>query len=236
MSPLLTQAAALPFWERLAVAAVGPLVLVLLGGLVVWGITHRVETAREDRLRSQDEARERAEKQRDEARADAEKNRELRARDDALRHELVSLMTESASSLYLMLQHFWRARTSLEQDPGDPALRKALSDLRAALDAQYLKSRACGEAIENRLWGYFVSERPTEEWHKVQDLLTVRYFQLIDRATDVLYAKNSGREHTGLTVEELRNRRTLLAAYHAALKDSVRAVFTETLRSRSSDR
>ncbi|NKZ12034.1 hypothetical protein HGA11_13700 [Mycolicibacterium septicum DSM 44393] len=211
-----------PLWERLLVPAIGPLVTVLVGGLFVWCITSKVQQNRDKK------ARERAEE-----RADAEAAREALARDDALRHELVTQMTESASSFYLLMQHYWRVREAAKQAPNDADFEKVLLEVREKMDAQYLASRATGDAIENRLWGYFDSEVPRDEWHRVQDLLTVRYFQLIDKATDGLYAANQGAGHTRLSAEGLRNPRTVLAEYHAAIKVAVRLVFREELRARS---
>jgi hypothetical protein len=211
-----------PLWERVLVAATGPLVTVLVGGLIVWGITSKVQEKRDTK------ATERAEK-----RADAETARETLARDDALRHELVTQMTESASSFYLLMQHYGRVREAAKQTFNDADPQKALQGVREKLDAQYLASRATGDATENRLLGYFESEKPRNEWHRVQDLLTVRYFQLIDKATDALYDVNEGERHTGLSVEELRNPRTILTKYRAAIKAAVDLVFTETLRARS---
>lgn len=220
MWPTALQAAADPLWERIVVAATGPGVTVLVGGLAVWAITSRIAADREDAVRRRAEARE-----------DAEALREQHARDDALRHELVDAMTSSAGSLYLMTQHYWRAKEDAAGQ--DPLLVGKLEALRPRLDEQYLASRATGEAVENRLWGYFATTAPRDAWHAVQDLLTVRYFQLTDRDTDKLYEANAGPAHSGLSPAELRRPLTLLATYREALKTAVGLVFSEPLRSRS---
>src|SRR4051794_7395153 len=88
-----------PLWDRLLVAAVGPLVTVLIGGLVVWGVTSTVQRRREQ-----------ADRVRDEKRADLVRNEDLSSRDDALRQDIVGTMTETAASLYLMTQHYWGPR------------------------------------------------------------------------------------------------------------------------------
>jgi len=64
-------------------------------------------------------------------------------------------------------------------------------------------------------------------------LLTVRYFQLIGKASDTLYSVNEGEGHTRLPVEKLKNPKTVLAAYRAAMKAAVHLVFSEALRARS---
>jgi hypothetical protein len=218
---------------RFPTAAVGstpggsrrPLVTVLIGGLVVWGVTSTVQRRREQ-----------ADRIREEKRADLVRSEDLHSRDDALRQDLVGTMTEAAASLYLMTQHYWRAKVDLRNAPQDPDLTAALSELRPRLDAQYLESRKAGEALESRLGGYFVSPEPRMKWHQVMDLLTVRYFQLIDRHTQKLYEDNAGPNHSGLTIGQLENdRKLLLVTYREAVKEAVRLVFDEQLRSRSSD-
>src|SRR5687768_2045924 len=74
-----------PLLDRLLVAAVGPLVTVLIGGLVVWGVTSTVQRKREETDRT-----------RDEERADSVRAEDRRSKDDALRQDLVWTMTEAA--------------------------------------------------------------------------------------------------------------------------------------------
>jgi len=233
-----------PLWDRALVAAVGPLITVLVGGLVVWAITSRVQRnreeadrklqeAREDAIREREHDREDAIKTREEQRADAEMAREWRARDDALRHELVTSMTEAAGTLYLTGQHYWRLKRNAETNHNDVTL-KARNDFRAALDATYLQSRKDGEVVEKRLEGYFNSSEPRDSWHRTMDALTVRYFQLIDQATDKLYEENEGPKHTGLSKEKMRgNPKSLLDCYREALAAAVKSVFEAPLRARS---
>jgi hypothetical protein len=213
-----------PLGERLLVAAVGPLITVLVGGLVVWGVTSWVQRRREE-----------ADRLREEKRADSIREEDLRSSDDALRQELVQKMTETAGSWYLMTQHYWRAKDDVKKAPCDQELATALRELRPQLDARYLESRTAGVVLESQLDGYFVSSEPRRRWHQVTDLLTVRYFQLIDRANENLYGDNAGLDHSGLKVEELRVPKILLRTYHGAVKEAVRSVFEGQLRSRSSD-
>lgn len=224
MPRTLVLAASDPLWERLIVAATGPLVTVLVGGLIVWAATRKIEQKREDRLR-----------EREESRQDAQASRELRARDDALRHELVTMMTDCASTLYLATQHVERLKEDLGADP-DRSLRQAeYEEHRRALDQQYLKSRAAGQALEYRLGGYFTSDEPSRLWHGVQDLLTVRYFQVTDRATPALLGRSAGEGHSGLTEDELRQPGLVKAAYHATMHKAVDLVFGADLTARSEE-
>ena len=202
-----------PFSERLTLAIVGPLITVVLGTLIIGGLIQLITTRAQNR------------------RAKDDQRLEQRRADNALRHELLSDMTDAASALYLATQNYWQAKTST------PALtRRELSDARKALDEQYHKSRTRGEILESRLSAYFEASEPQEGWHKVVDLLTIRYFQLIDRDTDQLYKDNAkgtdGQEHSGLTVDQLRQPKTLLNAYRAALKEAIEVILTESLRPR----
>ena len=223
-----------PLWDRLLVAAIGPLITVVIGGLVVWSVTSRIQHEREAKLKEREDARADLIRDQEAARADAQQEQAIRSRDDALRQELVTLMTEAAGSLYLMTQHYSRAKEGVAKAPNDPELVTVLQKLREHLDAQYLKSRTTGEILENRLEGYFLSREPRNRWHRVMDLLTVRYFQLIERDTDRIYEVNNGELHSGLDIPQLRDSETLLATYATALKESVRLVFNEDLHARSS--
>jgi hypothetical protein len=236
MRPLLVQAASTdPLWERIVVAAAGPAVTVLVGGLAVWWITSTIQQRRESAESQRASDRADAERARAEAREDTQRVREERARDDALRHELVGEMADSAASLYLMAQHFWRAKRFVRDHADDQAARATLERLRLELDARYLQSRTSGDAIEHRLSGFFVTDAPRHEWHRVQDLLTLRYFQLIDRATARLYDANKGPEHSGLQPDQMTNPKNITDAYRTAMHRAVDLVFTEPLRSRTGE-
>jgi hypothetical protein len=82
---------------------------------------------------------------------------------------------------------------------------------------------------------FFVSDAPRQEWHRVQDLLTLRYFQLIDRATAKLYDSNKGPEHSGLQPDQMTNPKNITDAYRTAMHRAVDLVFTEPLRSRTGE-
>jgi hypothetical protein len=236
MRLLLVQAASTdPLWERIVVAAVGPAVTVLVGGLAVWWITSTIQQRRESAESQRATDRANAERARAEAREDAQRVREERARDDALRHELVGEMSDSAASLYLMTQHYWRSKRFVRDHAGDQTARAKLEQLRPELDTTYLQSRTSGDAIEHRLSGFFVSDAPRQEWHRVQDLLTLRYFQLIDRATPKLYDENKGPEHSGLEPDQMTNSKNVTDAYRVAINKAVDLVFTEPLRSRTGE-
>ncbi len=62
------------------------------------------------------------------------------------------------------------------------------------------------------------------------DLLTVRYFHLIGLATQNLLERNAGEEHTGLTVEQLRDQSLLLKTYREKLFAGAQAVLQGPIR------
>jgi hypothetical protein len=108
-------------------------------------------------------------------------------------------------------------------------------ELRKALDAQYLRTRAVAQVLE----ALFETDGPAVAWHKVDDLLTVRYMQLVGRATDRLYEINEqgygGKEHTGLSRQHLKNPARLLDQYHVAVRDLVPSILSTPLRRHSPD-
>lgn len=208
MTLVLAQATA-PFGERLLLAAVGPLVTVVVGsgliGLALWKVTNRAQQRREDAARDLEQQR----------------------ADHELRHDLLAEATRIAATLYLTTQHYWRVYS-------DGAGGEELAAARTALDRQYRESRVDAAVLEARLDALYSREEVAEAWHRVDDLLTVRYMQLIERATPRLLAENAmgrgGRVHSGLTAAELRRPKTVLTAYHGALRAATRLILTAPLR------
>ena len=129
--------------------------------------------------------------------------------------------TSTAVGLYVATQRYWRATQS--RGNGGPA--DALhADERALLDEQYRESRVAGEILECRFVAYFTEDAPRRSMHRVMDLLTVRYFQLIGLDTPGLLEVNSGEEHTGLTAGQLGNRKLVLETYRTTLLETVDAI------------
>ena len=215
-----------PFSERLTLAIVGPLITVILGTLIIGGLIQLITSRAQNR------------------RAKEERRLEQQRSDNDLRHELLADMTESASALYLATQRHWRARREkaewAKQTRAERAqIEQEISDARKFLDDQYHESRKRGETLESRLSAYFQTSEAQEAWHKVMDLLTVRYFQetLINKdRLNRLYEENrkgrDGKEHSGLTVNQLSVTKAVLNAYRAALKEATELVRTEPLRRR----
>lgn len=199
-----------PLAERLLVAIVGPLVSAVVGtgviGFILWKASQRADANRA----AVEEAR---------ARHDIE---------GALRHDLLTSALSATTSLYLATQHFWRVKTDAQIGGSDEAAA------RRQLDEQYMQSREQTKIIEIRLEAMFQSPIPALRWHTVDDLLTVRYMQLIGRDTERLYRINAkdykGKSHTGLEVAEMKDPRLLLNAYHDATREAVTAIMEHGFR------
>ena len=144
-----------------------------------------------------------------------------RRQDRELREKIILDMTQAAATLYLESQRYWRATTREVTTPD------RLVTLRASLDERYHSARVAGEALEMRLRVYFSTDRPRQLWHAVMDLLTVRYFQVIDQINDDILKVNAGPEHSGLTVDQLRNVKLLLDTYRIRIREAARAVLDE---------
>jgi hypothetical protein len=194
------------FWERVILAVVGPLFTAIVGTLIIGLFVQKVTREAQER---------RADSRREEDRIRAE--HELRVR-------LIDQMTAAASALYIVTQHFWRNRNT------EGATPEELAQLRKDLDQQYQTSRVQGEVVEKKLDAYFSSEDPRHEWHATMDLLTVRYFTLIGRATEALLEGNAGDKHSGLTVEQLRAQDEVLKAYRQRLGQAAQAVLRAPFR------
>jgi hypothetical protein len=194
------------FWEKLILQSVGPLVGAVVGTLIIGTFVEWITRKAQKR------------------RADIELLEERTRAENGLRVKLIGLMTDAASSLYIATQQFWRKR-DVEKIGGDD-----LNAQRKELDQQYRATRVQGEVIERQLEAYFPSSDPRMLWHATMDLLTVRYFHLIGLATDNLLQANAGAEHTGLSVEQLKDQRLLLKTYREKLVASAQAVLVGAIR------
>jgi hypothetical protein len=141
-----------------------------------------------------------------------------RREDHALRERLITQATEGPIALYLASQHYWRAKRDLSEDQ--------LLPFRGELDKEYVDARAKNLLTRNLLKYHFQGSRAAELAHQIDDLLTVRYFQLReeDGASHGLLAANAGPQHSGLSVKELKSPRRVLQAFHKALNDLAFAV------------
>jgi hypothetical protein len=80
--------------------------------------------------------------------------------------------------------------------------------------------------LEHLLGLHFADWRPRQLCHRVMDLLTIRYFQLVREggASEKLRRQNEGDEHTGLSAEDLASGPKVLAKYHVTIDELVEAI------------
>ena len=182
-----------PLWERLFVAATGPIVTAILALLVINKVTSWAQ-----------------------ARRDTAETRE----------KLASDLTETANSLYLALQAFWRDARHIPL--ADRRTCSALTERCRDLAETYQAARAKGQVLEQRLKIYYADATPSKQWHQVTDLLTVRYFLLLegdgDRRRNIRRI-NAGDSHSGLTVDQLNNPTLLLDTYRKALATTIASLW-----------
>jgi hypothetical protein len=152
----------------------------------------------------------------------AQRRREAAEARDILATEL----TEIANTLYLALQSFWRA--AREVPLTERRQLPALGTDRDELDAVYQVARSKGQVLEQRLKIYFASPEPSNAWHRVTDLLTVRYFLLLEGDPERrarMRRINSGPDHSALTQDELDNPRLVLETYRLALAETIASLW-----------
>ncbi|HEV7712955.1 MAG TPA: hypothetical protein VGP16_32480 [Asanoa sp.] len=163
MTSLVAQAVAdAPFWDRLTMAVVGPLVTAVIGtgliGLIIVKVTNNTQRKRTE--------------------AD-------------LRRELLAKVMGAAGTLYYATQSFWRMERT------NPESSKAVADSRKELDRRYLETRVQARLLEGELQALLGKELATK-WHKVDDLLTVRYMELTDNDADRCLSRSAaGRRRCG---------------------------------------
>jgi len=96
------------------------------------------------------------------------------------------------------------------------------------LNEAYLTARIKGQAIERRLLVYYESKTPAQAWHRVFDLLSVRYFLLLEheghRRRDVR-KRNAGPEHSGLDEKQLNQPSVLLRAIRTSIAEAVETLW-----------
>jgi hypothetical protein len=137
-----------------------------------------------------------------------------RREDEQLRRRLVDQLTAAASRFYIALQDYQRAEKATTD-------AKKTERLRHALDSQYRRSRVEGAVLERRLAAYFRDRNPRALWHAISDVLTYRYFQLTNQATDEVVRDNTGQKHSRLTEAEIEDWETTAREHQLRLLDEL---------------
>ncbi|MER5358408.1 hypothetical protein [Streptomyces sp. NPDC002785] len=201
-------------WETLIGSSV--ISAALAGGVAAW-IAHSV-----------------TEKNQSSRAAIVEENQNLRAEQQSaylvhrtkleIRHDLISQMADSAGPLYYVMRHYEMAAA---RQLGRGIKRDSY---RQSLDEQYLKNRSTGKAVEARLATYFPSPEVRSHWHAVMDLSAIAYFDAIGRDTPKLRESCAKPGHSGLGVEELKNRYRVREALRDRYEKSLQAVLSQPIR------
>lgn len=189
-----------PLWERLLVAATGPTVAALLGTLVV-GIFLATRATKEADRREQATAR----------------------RQFEFRQDLVDATVRAVMPLWVACRTYPSRQKRGLDDPS-----KSL-EIDRDLDVLYLAFKTDCSALMGRLRAHYDEPELRLQWHAIDDLLTVRYYQVRGLATDKLLATNAGPKHSGLTVDSLRESRLIDDAVEAALERTTQLVVTGDL-------
>lgn len=198
-------------WLRL-VTALGTAVFVTVGaGLVTLIVQRRFDQSKADRERMHEQQR-----------RDAEYERDLAREERALRRELVERASELLGGFYFAAQSYWR---QLEHED---IWGKADG---AQFDAVYIAWAKSVDVFERTVGAIFGwDSTPAELVHQSRDLLTVRYFDLRGRSTDVLRGNNAkgagDRLHSGLTAVQLKNMPLILRTHRDCLKSLVAQLLT----------
>jgi hypothetical protein len=188
-----------PLWERILVAATGPIVAALLGTVLV-AIYLQRRSAREAESRDEATAR----------------------RQFEFRQALVDAMTRAVVPLEVVCQaDSARERRSHQSEDGPTLQREDVptrsgeisGDLDATgpvqmlrdLDEAYRTFRIEASALRRRLRAHYASEELHGAWHAVEDLLGA-YYHLLRRLDDLekVLPYYAGKDHSGLNVEQLR--------------------------------
>ena len=181
-------------FEKILVAVVGPLTAAIVGTLIIGLFVAWITRRAQDR----------------------------RARYE-LRRQLISEMTEAASALLYVIDHYRKVKE------GALGEEVQLADIVPILHGQYRKTRTVGTVLEARLRAYFDSDYARHHWHAAIDLLEIRYYHVLGRLTERKRHLNAGASHTGLTAEHLEDLKLIDKAYTERLNDAIQAVLTEPM-------
>ncbi|MEI6641299.1 MAG: hypothetical protein WCL10_04640 [Novosphingobium sp.] len=203
-----------PFWDKIAVAAVGPAISVFVGSLMIAILVNKI--------------------------SDRKRERDL---DRDVRTELVMAMSRISSTFYFSLHQYRRYSGQNSSDSKNDIIKQCLfqnlisTPINATntlnnkfeIGQSYRTFRAEADTLETRIDVYFLNDGPREKWHAVSDLLTVRYYQTIGEINEYIIknnAKSTEKFHSGLDETELCDETLVTKSYKFQLKEAIRAVMT----------
>ena len=195
------------FWYKASVAAVGPVVTAILGGLIIGVIVQQIARRAQERQ--------------------VQRN---------LRNELVAEVTDAAGALYMQTQMFWRVITGRVPAGKDELSARAELDAqytKSRVAGLVLENRldVYFASDEPRLKWHRTMDFLTVRYFQVQkpDKGTARAARLRK-----LYEANAKPECTGLNIEQLNSAKRVLHGYRTALRETTTAILTAEFRDEAS--
>ena len=189
-----------PLWERLLVAAAGPVVAALLGSLLV-GLYLATRASKEaDR------------------REEADNRRQFE-----FRQTLVEAMVRASVPLEMACKTYPGRLRRIGKS------RAQRVEATRELDRLYLSFRTDSAVVMRRLQAHYAAPELRQHWHAIEDLLTVRYYQLRGLASPRLLEINAGEQHSGLTADQLTKPGRVYGAIEAGLERTTQLVLKEDL-------
>lgn len=151
-----------------------------------------------------------------------------------VRQEMTDEIVETASQLYFSLQTFWRAARDIRvaERTSNPALADQLEKLNNA----YAHARVRGQVLEHKLQIFYADPRPAKNWHRLSDLLSVRYFLLITSGPrrQEIRERNAGPHHSGLTANQLDEPTQLLREIRIAIVEAASSLWENKIDTEAS--
>jgi hypothetical protein len=201
------------FWYQAGVNSVGPLVSAVVGLLIVGLAVNRYTGASQDR------------------RIDSE-----------FRYELISEITDAASTLFHQIAMYDRARGGVDDlDDTASEANEEVREQRRKLLELYPVSRARTDVLEERLAAYFAEPCVALAWHAVVDCLSIRYHNAARGKNWEQFCRRDSKGwddkfHSGLSEEQLADPRMVASAYRVHLKTTAKLIFVSPLRQRRASR
>jgi hypothetical protein len=196
------------FWYRAGVAAVGPVISAILGGLIIGAIVQQV----------------------------AQRAQERQARRN-LRNALVAEVTDAAGALYMQTQMFWRMITG-RVPAGKDELSAAQTRLDEQYTKSRVAGLVLENRLDVYFASDEPRQKwhRTMDFLTVRYFQVLEPDKGVTRAARLrkLYEANAKPECTGLNTEQLNSAKRVLQGYRTALREATTAILTAEFRDQAS--
>lgn len=208
-----------PLGIQLLVAAVGPTLTAILGGLAV-GLL----------LRYADSKTKKREHDRDLLEQQALRDREELERTEAIRRDFISRFSSLAYPMHYTLEHYAR---SVRHKSGSPEI---LENLAREIERQFVADRGKLGALQYEIDAFYDGFKAGDGLHRATDLLMVKYMRTMPvspdqrRELEANVIPSQKHQHTGLSLEQLADPETVDSAFALAVKETLDGLLTERVR------